>query len=138
MLIVKSIEIVDVGDRDHVELSIYRDSIPNLRAQGLDGKPTMCRSDVIVEAINGTEFISPAIGRVYIGWSKQVEKAIGVPLEVIRNQQIYINRQDNLLQAQEKEKTRLVKEVAESRKALEKITNLTFWGRVKFTITGSA
>lgn len=121
MLIVKNIEIVDVSE-DIVGL-LHDKSLPDLKAS--PKIPTKEEMSVPIEVVHGRRFINADGEEFCIGMSKKAETALGLPFEVIENQQNEINVQRTRI-------AQLRGYYADTLEKLEEFRTMSFWSRVKF------
>lgn len=118
MICVTSIELVDV-ERDFLERAMYENMPPLAQVINAE-EPT--RAEVKTEMIRGRVFINANRQEFCIGMPKEVQDAIGLPMEAFNNMSNVLDR----LQRYSTEQTILI----------NSFKNAKWWKRLKYFFTG--
>lgn len=123
MIVVTKVDIVEV---DEDPTTFYHYDPPKIQATTIGEYP----EEVLVEQelIHGKRFVNRQKQKVVIGLSKQVQEALGIPLEVIsilESRIEYIEKTNKILR----------NSIAEERKVTTHYVTMPFFQRLKFLFT---
>lgn len=137
MIFVKNIEIVHIKE-DTIRVRDYGE-LPEctLIASVDDIKASETEVSFKENLIRGRSFRLPNGRDLIIGWNKEVEDAIGFPMNCFHNMNIKINNLKLELSNMEMERNRLNTECTDLLKKVNSHNRMTFFQRLKFLITRS-
>ena len=117
MRLVKKIEVFETP-RDWEHVTSLREMIIPLNIEAADPMPF----DEVMELVEGIKFNNGLGETICIGWTKEVQEALGLPFECLDNQMKMIVQQN--------------KTIITHRARLQRLNAMTLWQRMKFCVTG--
>jgi len=126
MICIKSIEVIEV-ERDDVEVAHFR--WPDGYFETGDYECSPMTAELTYEMVRGRRFRNRDGKEVCMGMTKQVQDAVGLPFEAFEDM-------EKEIYSLNKERKRLKQEVGDLTRALMKLHNTGFWGRLKWLFVG--
>lgn len=132
MLCVTDITVVET-QRDRIRLAHQRHFTPSARVVGSD---PVQYSPVEEEMVHGKMFVNHFGKRVCIGMTRQVQEAIGLPLEVFQKQRDLIASDRATIADLQHETEDLRRAAQQAQRDLDAFRTAGLWSRLKYAVTG--